>query len=125
MSFLRRFILHSPKRYLVGLLLAAALVLVSLFIRGFDHLIYYVDSFGIAGGAVFLIGMLQLVSYWGAFDTFGYSFSSFRHKSRYEDLYEYTVKKQESRRVNELTFMPFIVVGLVFLLICLILRLMM
>ena len=84
-----------------------------------------VDSFGIAGGAVFLIGMLQLVSYWGAFDTFGYSFSSFRHKSRYEDLYEYTVKKQESRRVNELTFMPFIVVGLVFLLICLILRLMM
>ena len=122
MTFFRRFFFHSWKRYVTGLLLAAALVLWILSQKGFDRLLSYVDAFSTAGAVVFLIGLLQLVAYWGAFDTFGYGFSTFGHK-RYADLYDYTTKKMEKRRTSELVFMPFIVVGFFFLIIGLILRL--
>ena len=120
MSFFRRVFFHSPKRYITGLLLAAALTLLILYQKGFDRTIYFVDAFSAAGGIVFLIGLLQLVSYWGAFDTFGYGISKLGNYKRYADLYEYTQKKREARGRGELVFIPFLVVGAVFILISLI-----
>ena len=118
MSLLRRLVLHSPKRYLAGLLLAAALSFLGLCLRGFDRLFYYVDAIELAGAAVFFMGLLQLVAYFGAFDTFGYAFSGFRRKERsYQDLMAYNTQKQEKRRQQELPFMPFILVGILFMLI--------
>ena len=115
MSFLRRFFLHSPKRYITAFLLASGLTILLLSVKGFDLRIHYMDSLTTAGAVVFLIGLLQLVTYLGAFDTFGYAFSYFRSNRRYEDLVEYSAAKREKRRVGELTFMPFITVGILFL----------
>ncbi len=36
---------------------------------------------------------------------------------KYRDLYEYTVRKKEQRSRQNKTYMPYIVVGLVFLLV--------
>ena len=103
----------------MALLLAAAILFLH---QGFGLRYWYAEAMTASGAIVFLIGMLQLAAYFGAFDTFGYSFSTFRSQRRYQDLYEYTAGKSEERKHGELTFMPFLVVGLVFLLIGLLLH---
>ncbi len=115
MSFLRRFVLHSPRRYAAAVIVAALVALWILYSKGFHLRVNYMDALTTAGAVVFLLGLLQLVAYFGAFDTFGYAFSSFRSKRRYEDLVEYTAAKREKRRVGELSFMPFITVGILVL----------
>ena len=123
MGFFRRFFRHSPKGYAIALVLAAAITVLALVQRGFDLLFYYADSFGIAGGVVFFLGLLLLVSYLGAFDTFGYAFSALGSKRRYQDLADYTNAKKEKRSHEEWYFAPYITVGAVFLLVGLILSL--
>ena len=123
MGFLRRFFLHSPKRYVSGLLLATALILLALYFRGYDRIFYYYDAFTLSGAAVFLIGLLQLVAYFGAFDTFGYGFSSFSGNRKYDSLYEYSSRKWEKRSRGELVFMPYIVVGVLVVLVGFVIRL--
>ena len=123
MGFFRRFFRHSPKGYAVALVLAAVITVLALVQRGFDLLIYYADSFGIAGGIVFFLGLLLLVTYLGAFDTFGYAFSALGKNRRYRDLAEYTIARKEKRSHGEWFFSPYITVGAVFLLAGLILSL--
>ena len=107
-----RLFLHSPKRYIIGVILAIVLAVLFLIIRGFQYRINYVDAFSVAGAVVFFIGMFQLASFYGAFEIFGYSASSFRGKERrYKDYYEYQKAKEEKRSQSELIFVPFIVVG--------------
>ena len=122
MGFFRRFFFHSGKRYLVGLLLAAALVFWILSQRGFDRVLCYVEALTTAGSVLIFIGLLQLVAFWGALDTFGYNLSLLGHK-RYADLYDYTQRKKEKRAQSELIFMPFLTVGLFFLIAGLLLKL--
>lgn len=113
-----RLFLHSPKRYIIGVIIAIVLALIFLMIRGFQYRINYVDAFSVAGAVVFFIGMFQLASFYGAFEIFGYSASSFRGKERrYKDYYEYQKAKEEKRSQSELIFVPFIVVGACFFVI--------
>lgn len=110
--------MHSPKRYIIGVIIAIVLALIFLMIRGFQYRINYVDAFSVAGAVVFFIGMFQLASFYGAFEIFGYSASSFRGKERrYKDYYEYQKAKEEKRSQSELIFVPFIVVGACFFVI--------
>ena len=91
--------------------------------KGFEYRISYVDAFSIAGAAVFFMGLLQVMSYYGAFDIFGYSFSSFRTKERkYIDYVDYQTKKRAEKSNSKLTYMPFIEVGAVFFIIGMILN---
>ncbi len=117
MSFLRRFFLHSPKRYIAAFIIAAVFTVLILYSKGFDLRINYMDAFTTAGSIVILLGLLLLVAYLGAFDTFGYGFSKVFGKKRYSDLVEYNAIKKEKRRLGELVFMPYITVGAVFLLV--------
>ena len=123
MSFFRRFFFHSWKPYLTGLLLAAALVLWILYQKGFDRLLCYVEALTTAGAVVLLIGLLQLVAYLGAFDTFGYGWKYITKYGQYKDLVEYNEKQREKRAQGELVFMPFITVGCLILAAGLLLRL--
>ncbi len=123
MSFFRRFFFHSRKRYVTGLLLAAALVLWILYQKGFDRLLCYVEALTTAGAVVLLIGLLQLVAYLGAFDTFGYGWKYITKYGQYKDLVEYNEKQREKRAQGEMVFMPFITVGFLILAAGLLLRL--
>ena len=121
MSFLRKYVFHSPVHYGVALGLNVFFTLLVLFLRGFDSLIFYVDAFSVAGAVSILFGMLLWVSAAGAFTTFGYAFSYFREERKYKDLFEYTTAKKEKQAKKEKTLMPYIIVGFVFLIVSLVL----
>lgn len=120
MSFLRKVFFHSPLRYLAAFLISALIGLAILMMNGFDQFVNYVNAFSVGGALTFLFGLLVLVESLGAFDTFGYAFSTFR-KRRHKDLYEYTVAKNEKRSLNRFVFTPYLVVGLVFFIVGMIL----
>ncbi len=122
MLTLKKIFFHSPFRYLIALAIATSITLIYLFTRGFKILFYYLDAFSIAGAVTFLIGCLSLVTFLGGFDTFGYGFSSMRRGAnrKYEDLYDYQTKKRELRKTKKWTFVPYMVVGIIFLLVALI-----
>ena len=117
MSILSRIFHHSPLRYAIAAAIALIITLLGLLRTGFDLRIYYMDAFSVAGTVVLLLGLLFLVSYLGAFDIFGYSFSMLRSVRRYKDLYTYSEAKKEKRAHGGWTFMPFLLVGFVFLII--------
>ena len=120
---LGRLFLHSPKRYIVGVIIAIVLVIVCLIAKGTEYSINFVDAFSVAGAVVFFIGLLQVASFYGAFEIFGYSASSFRGKERrYKDYYEYQKAKELKRSQSVLVYIPFIVVGAVFFVIGMILN---
>ena len=70
--------------------------------------------------SLILLGLLGFVHYHGAFDTFGYAFSTFQDR-RWKDLPAYRDAKQGKRIKGGWTFMPAITVGAVLLLAGLIL----
>ena len=116
--------LHSPIRYIVGLVLAIIIGFLCLLSKGFEYRISYVDAFSVSGAIVFFLGLLQAASFYGAFELFGYSFSAMRGKNRrYKDYYEYQNARLEKRSQQELVYVPFIVIGLFFFIIGMILNL--
>ncbi len=117
MGFLRRWFFHSPVRYAVALALNIIIALAVLSVRGFDLKIYYVDALSAAGAVSVFFGLLLWVAAAGAFDMIGYGFSVLGGKRKYRDLYEYTVGKKEKRSRRNMTYMPYIVTGVVFLMI--------
>ena len=125
MNWIKRVFIHSCLRYLIAYCLAVALSVIYLCTRGFQTLIYYIDAFSIAGFIVFLWGALSLIAYFGGFDTIRYGFASFRRgsRSKYEDLYDYSVQKKEERKQGNLTFMPYFTVGIIFIILSFVLML--
>ena len=117
MSFLNKYFFHSPMHYVAALVMNIVLMLIVLFLNGFDKVIFYVNACSVAGAISVLWGMLLGVTAAGAFNTFGYALSTFRTERKYQDLYEYTVAKEEKNSKQKKTYIPYIVIGAVFLLI--------
>ncbi len=115
MSFLRKYFFHSPVHYGIALSLNVFFTLLVLFLKGFDKLFYYVDAFSVAGALSVLLGMLLWVTSVGAFSTFGYAFSTLRAERKYKDLYEYTAAREERTAKQKKIHVPYIVVGVFFL----------
>lgn len=105
----------SWKRYVAAIILNVVLTLTVLFVRGFELKIYYVDAFSVAGAVSVLLGLLFWIAAAGAFDAIGYGFSTFRTDRRDKDLYEYSVRKKEKRSRNKGSFLPYIIVGAIFM----------
>lgn len=114
MSIIRKLFLHSLKHYIAAVIIVIIFTMIRLFSTSFDLLINYIDALTLSGAFVFFLGLLFLVTRLGSFDIFAYSFSTFRKDSRYKDLYDYKTKKEESRSHKELTFMPYVTVGIIF-----------
>lgn len=117
----RVLVFHSPVKYIICCVIAIVISIVILAQTSFSYLINYVNAFTTAGGALIFLGLLSLVTFYGAFDTMGYAFSTFRTKRRYHDLVEYTNAKEEKRKHSNLSFMPYLVTGITFLCIGLLL----
>lgn len=118
MYTLKKTFVHSPGHYVGALLLALA---VFLFRRwnlpeevGTAFALY--DCLSVAGGVTFLVGALFTVTYFGAFDLFGYVFGRSFEKKSYKSYAHYANEKQEKRSREQYYFVPYYVVGvLVFL----------
>lgn len=121
MKFLRKYFLHSPGHYVAALVLNIFFTLLVLFLKGFDWLRAYVEAFSVAGAISVLFGILFWVSLAGAFNMFGYAFAYFRGEQRYKDFYEYTKAKDEKYARRQKVYVPYMVVGVVFLIISLVL----
>ncbi len=105
----------SWKRYVAALLVNVGFTLLVLFLKGFDRKIYYVDALSVAGAVSILVGLLAWVAWAGAFDTIGYGFSTLLSDRKYKDLYEYSSRKQEKRGRQSSVLLPFLLTGLGFL----------
>ena len=117
MKFLKEYVFHSPIHYGIAFFLNVILVLIVLCLKGFNSILAYVDAFSVAGAVSVLFGLLMMVTSLGAFDMFGYAFSSFRTERKYKDLYEYTVAKQKKHAGKGKTYTAYIIVGVIFLVV--------
>ena len=62
MKFLREYVFHSPIHYGVAFGLNVFLVLLVLFLKGFDRILAYIDAFSVAGAVSVLFGLLMFAS---------------------------------------------------------------
>ncbi len=122
MNAICRFFRHPWKQYAAAAGVAVAITGLSLLRDGFTLRIHYYNALTMAGAVTLLLGLLLLTAYLGAFDIFGYSFSTLRSQRRYRDLYEYTEAKKEKRRRGDRFFLPWVIVGTGFLITGLLLR---
>ena len=112
---LHRLFHHSPFRYLVAFCLGAVLVLLCLWRDGFTLRMAWGNGLTVAGAVLILLGLLGVTTYHGAFDIFGYAFSSPRGP-HHKNLYEYASARQEKRRKKGWTFGPWLAIGMLYLL---------
>ena len=94
MSILSRLFRHSVGYYVTAFAVGLVVTALALLRNGFSLRISWVDSLTVAGAVLILLGLLFLVAHFGAFDMFGYSFSTLGNR-RYKNLYEYSRAKQE------------------------------
>ncbi len=120
MGILNRLFRHSPLSYIAFAVLGAGICALSLLRTGTGYTLAWADALSTAGLILVLLGFLMMISHFGAFDSFGYSFSTLGAR-RYKDLYAYTQAKKEKRTAKGWGFMPPILVGAVFLLFGLVL----
>lgn len=121
MDSLRKALLHSPGHYGVALAIAIIVGIFRYSTLAEELHIGYVcyEVLSVSGYVTFLVGGLMTVSYFGAFDLFGFVFTprGQNGKKKYKNYTEYTEKKTESRTREGYFFVPYLVVGLVIVLI--------
>ena len=121
MYSLKKFLFHSPGHYIAALILAAAVgaFRFSTLPDGINVRFAWYEILSVSGYVTFLIGALMTVSYFGAFDLFGYVFSPGRtgEHRKYKDYAHYSQKKMEKRGREGYFFVPYYVVGFAVVLI--------
>ena len=121
MYSLRKIFFHSPGHYIVALVIAVAVGLFrfSTLPVGISPWFVAYEVLSVSGYVTFLIGGLMTVSYFGAFDLFGFVFTprGRNGQKKYKNYTEYTEKKTESRAREGYFFVPYFVVGFVLVLI--------
>ena len=115
MHALKKIFVHSPWSYIGAVVLAVAVGLFRYFAlpEGLNAAFVRSECLSVSGVVTFLVGMLLMVGYFGAFDLFGYVFSPGRTGSvrKYRNYTDYTEKMVEKRSRGNLYFVPFFVVG--------------
>lgn len=125
---MKKIFFQSYKGYIVGFAIMFIIFFTYMFgnmteeIKTFEHLLFYIDGFFIAGFACVCVGGLVAVHNMGAFDTFSYAFGG-RKKTKAASLNDYSLKQEEKRKNNKFTFVPYLVDGLFACLIAFILYL--
>ena len=119
MNLLKRLFIHSWKRYLITSILAIAILVTYLSLKGFDIILNYMNGFFISGFALICFGGLSLLSYFGAYDFFSYAF--YRKKAS-EHYLDYVARKETKRKGDNLSCGPHFGIGLFFVIISLILQ---
>ena len=118
LTMIKKLILHSPKHYIAAAVIALALSTVAFFTRGGGAFVPFIigDALSIGGMIVLFLGLLFMVAYFGAFDSFSYAFRNWTRVDARSDYLSFMNNRRDERRQGRLTFMPFIVTGLFFIL---------
>ncbi len=114
MNFFRKFFWHSPVHYVIAVLIAGGFSCAVLFTKGAGSTIMWMDALTTGGAIAALFGLLLLSARLGSFEIFGYSFRKFGGRTD-KDFYAYMEENKQKRSAQEYTFMPYITVGLLFI----------
>ena len=121
MYFLKKFLVQSPGHYVLALFLAVIIGLFrfSTLPEGVSPSYQWYEIFSVSGSVTFLVGALLTVSHFGAFDLFGYVFSSngTGERKKYKNYADYTIDRTAKRTKVGYIFVPYYVVGAVVALI--------
>ena len=98
--------------WITAFVLCALVALWALLRSDFHRAFNYMNALTAAGGVCIFTGLLMLVSFYGAFDFFGYAFMS-RVKRKQTDYRSYQDEKKAAR--NRFRFLPFLITGAVFI----------
>lgn len=121
----RKIIFHSPLKYLIIFIIGLIITSISLFVKGFN-LLSFVDGFFISGASLIFIGLLSCLFFYGAFDTFSFSFSYVKNSysknkdERVNDFYKYKQNKNSKRENMNIPYTPYLINGLLFLIIAIV-----
>lgn len=119
MLLLQRLFIHSWKKYLIVTGLAAIIVLLHLYLKGFDIIINYINAFFISGFALICFGSLSLLSYFGAYDFISYAFYRKKASEPYRDYLE---RKETKRKSNNLGCGPYFGIGILLVIVSLLIQ---
>ena len=124
MKFKEIFI-HSSIKYIVSFVVAALFMVIYCALRNtWNYIMYYSNGLFIGGFVMVSVGLLVLLNNFGAYDIWSYVFTRKRKKEGIT-LAEYSEIKAEARKKSRYTFVPFVTVGLFFILISAILLMLM
>lgn len=117
---------NSKIKYIILISMSIVILVAMLFIAedGFKRVAAYQDAFFVASLFMLGFGGLSALGNLGTFDIFSYSgkyvFNRMRGKS-VERYHEFIENKSETRKTNKYGFGPFIVMGLLWMIVALIL----
>ena len=119
MDYFRKVFLHSPGHYIAALIVAVVVGVYRFATLSDGVGVWFAlyEIFSVSGLVTFLIGGLMTVSFFGAFDLFGYVFSSARSNGKYKNYADYSQKSMEKRTLGKYYFVPYYVVGVIVFLI--------
>ena len=109
-------------KYIAGLIIGIGILCINNIIKEkWDLIMYYVDGSFIAGMTLICVGGLSVCSYFGAYDVFAYMFTKRLPDGTKPSLYEFSEERKDNRKKIKGKFIPYFVMGGVFLAIALIL----
>ncbi len=115
MLLLQKLFRLKPGYYAAAAAAGALIAGLSLWRAGVLSRIAWMDALTTAGGILVLLGALALTARLGAFDIFGFAFSTLGRR-RHETLYDYSAARTGKNARRPWNFMAFITVGAVCLL---------
>ena len=109
-------------RFLVAFLLGVVPVIVYQAVNNTWTLpLGYCNGLFVSAFLLISISVLVVLNLFGAFDIFSFYINRKRtEEGRKEDLYEYSTRKKEERLKAKLVFLPYLIVGLLYLIASLI-----
>ena len=117
----RKIFFHSPFRYIIMLIICAVITLTYLFNNTFEML-YWSNALFISGVVSLSTGLLSLSQDLGTFD--GVSYTTMRlarnilsRPQRYDNIKEYIDEKEARKDKSKITYMPYIVIGVILIII--------
>ncbi len=107
-------------KYIVSFILGLVLTIIYLINNGFSYYINYVNGISIAGLVILFLSLLSLVTSFGAFDFFNYSFVKVFNRTKYKHMNDFLEDKRIYREKNKFGFVPYVIVGLLYIIVALI-----
>lgn len=122
MKILKKLFYHSLAHYIVPFCIGAAITIIYLWVNGTEALIYFGDGLSIGGAVVVILGGLMTTAYFGSFDYFKYSFGRvFQYKKNKNVSFNEYIDLQTTKRSAEgLYFVPYYLIGILYIVVALI-----
>jgi hypothetical protein len=125
-SLFKKIFFHKTLNYIVISIISIIIFVVVFLVRGYDKLQSYLDAAFVTCIFDLCMSGLSATTNQGVFDSLGYGFdrmfkSVFTGHYKYRDLIEFKDARVEKRERNKYTWAPYLVIGLIFVIITIIL----